>query len=204
MGLSALNLGNLSSPAILIFSILGDNLIRAFKMNLDVLQFRHKSMTQQIERIESVAHAIGIKGFRGESQTLLEAAGKLREIILTSDECPNIVDQQTRLYKHTLFNHDRISGSIVMLDDANKSIELSQTENRLLAVLEEKPNMIWESDELVEKVFDFDGYSIHNVHVLVGRLRRKLNDDPRNPQIIMIRRGFGYYLKDQGKIKKQA
>jgi len=74
-------------------------------------------------------------------------------------------------------------------------VPLSQAEYRLLQVLLTHPNRALTRDQLLEltqgreaKPFD------RSVDVLIGRLRRHLADDAREPELIKTVRGRGYML----------
>jgi two-component system OmpR family response regulator len=74
-------------------------------------------------------------------------------------------------------------------------VPLSQAEYRLLQVLLLHPNRALTRDQLLEltqgreaKPFD------RSIDVLIGRLRRHLGDDAREPALIKTERGRGYTL----------
>jgi two-component system OmpR family response regulator len=74
-------------------------------------------------------------------------------------------------------------------------VPLSGAEYRLLHVLVSHPNRILNRDQLLEltqgrEADPFD----RSIDVLISRLRRRLGEDPRSPQIIKTVRGEGYVL----------
>jgi two-component system, OmpR family, response regulator len=74
-------------------------------------------------------------------------------------------------------------------------INLSGAEYRLLRIFLQFPNRVMNRDQLLDltqgKTTDaFD----RSIDVLVSRLRTKLSDNSREPQIIKTMRGDGYYL----------
>ena len=74
-------------------------------------------------------------------------------------------------------------------------VPLSQAEYRLLQALLLHPNRALSRDQLLEltqgrEARPFD----RSVDVLIGRLRRHLNDDAREPALIKTVRGRGYIL----------
>lgn len=74
-----------------------------------------------------------------------------------------------------------------------REIELTSTEFELLRVLAEHPGWVYSREELLESVW---GYSYLGdsrlVDVHIANLRKKIGDDPSDPQFIRTVRGVGY------------
>jgi len=83
-----------------------------------------------------------------------------------------------------------------------REVELTTIEFDLLRVLAEHPGWVYSREELLEAVW---GYSFLGdsrlVDVHIANLRKKIGDDPPDPQFIRTVRGVGY--KFQGKQEKQ-
>ena len=75
---------------------------------------------------------------------------------------------------------------------------LSQRETRLLKVLLANPHIALTRDEIITAMdITQDGHSISDnsgraLDVLVGRLRSKIETDPKSPEILRTERGVGY------------
>jgi two-component system OmpR family response regulator len=74
-------------------------------------------------------------------------------------------------------------------------VPLSGAEYRLLRVLLDHPQRVLARDQLLElangrEAIPFD----RSIDVLVGRLRKRLRDDSREPELIKTVRGEGYVL----------
>lgn len=77
-------------------------------------------------------------------------------------------------------------------------VPLSQAEYRLLQVLLTHPNRALTRDQLLELTQGRDaGPFDRSIDVLIGRLRKHLGEDAREPQIIKTVRGRGYLLAVQ-------
>ena len=76
-------------------------------------------------------------------------------------------------------------------------VELSKKEYDLLVFFASNPGKIYSREDLLEKIWGYDGYygDIRTVDVTISRLREKIEDDPAKPQYIMTRRGMGYYFQ---------
>lgn len=76
-----------------------------------------------------------------------------------------------------------------------REIRLPNREFELLRFLAENPNIVFSKEELFEKIWGFDYISdAATVSVHINRLREKIEDDARNPQIIETVEGAGYRL----------
>ncbi len=78
-----------------------------------------------------------------------------------------------------------------------KELKLPNREFELLRFLAGNPNIVFSKEELFEKIWGFDYISdAATVSVHINRLREKIEDDPRNPQIIETVWGAGYRLNN--------
>jgi DNA-binding response OmpR family regulator len=76
-----------------------------------------------------------------------------------------------------------------------KPVELTRLELRLLCRLADPPGRVFSREELLEQVWGYDYFGDSRlVDVHVGRLRRKVEADPREPRIVVTERGRGYRL----------
>ncbi len=90
----------------------------------------------------------------------------------------------------------------LVLDDAAKrvllrgrEVELSPREYELLRLLASAPGRVFSDREILEAVWKGQGFATaKDVKQYIYLLRRKLEQDPRNPELILTVRGFGYKL----------
>ncbi|HZD56182.1 MAG TPA: response regulator transcription factor [Anaerolineales bacterium] len=74
-------------------------------------------------------------------------------------------------------------------------VHLSPTEFRLLAALAEQPGHPLSPSELLVQVWGSQyADDVENVKRYIHYLRKKLEDDVKQPRLILTERGFGYYL----------
>ncbi|PZO87398.1 MAG: DNA-binding response regulator [Micavibrio aeruginosavorus] len=80
-----------------------------------------------------------------------------------------------------------------LFDKNNVSADLTTGEYRLLEALVDASNKVLSRERLFEitREGDYDTFD-RAVDIQVGRLRKKLNDDPKDPQYIKTVRGIGY------------
>jgi DNA-binding response OmpR family regulator len=74
-------------------------------------------------------------------------------------------------------------------------IDLTGTEFRLVSYLANNTDRILTTDQILRAVWgeEYRGES-HLLHVNIGRLRQKLEEDARNPRYILTRPGIGYMM----------
>jgi two-component system, OmpR family, response regulator len=78
---------------------------------------------------------------------------------------------------------------------SGREVALSAGEYDLLATFVNHPNQVLSRDRLLELMYHREaGPFDRSIDVQVGRLRRKLDDDPQQPAIIKTVRGAGYVL----------
>ena len=72
-------------------------------------------------------------------------------------------------------------------------IDLFTKEKMLLFHLAQHPNQVFNAEQLFDLIWGMDSDAeLKTVLVNVSTLRRKIEDDPKNPQYIVTVRGFGY------------
>lgn len=76
-----------------------------------------------------------------------------------------------------------------------KEVKLTNREFELLLFLAQNPNIVFTREELFEKIWGYDYVSdAATVSVHINRLRIKLEDDPKNPEMIETIWGAGYRM----------
>lgn len=73
------------------------------------------------------------------------------------------------------------------------SVSLTSYEFELLAAMAQRPSRVLSRDQIMDLIAHRDWQPLdRSIDVLVGKLRRKLNDNPHNPYLIKTVRGVGY------------
>jgi len=80
---------------------------------------------------------------------------------------------------------------------AGEVIKLTSTEYKLLQYLAERCGKVVARDVLLDHISgcSWDGYTSRAVDVYIGRIRRKLGDDPVHPRYLVTVPGIGYKLQ---------
>lgn len=95
--------------------------------------------------------------------------------------------------KFDVWQLDRNTQTLISLD--NIVTALSKREYDLLMTFIENPKRILSRDKLMDKVYgkNLDPLD-RSIDVLIGRLRKKIEQDPKNPKLLKTLRGNGYQL----------
>lgn len=98
-------------------------------------------------------------------------------------------------------NEEKISLGKVIFDKSkgiliknNDEIPLTATQFKILAYLADNMNMIVSIDRILENIWE-DSYGYENTLIThIYRIREKLEDNPREPKILITIKGLGYKL----------
>lgn len=79
-----------------------------------------------------------------------------------------------------------------------KVINLTLREFEVLKFLAQQPGQVVTRESLLEKVWGYEYYGdIRTVDVTVRRIRERIEKDTSNPQILITKRGIGYYIPNK-------
>jgi two-component system, OmpR family, response regulator MtrA len=73
-------------------------------------------------------------------------------------------------------------------------VRLSPTEFKILARLMQDAGRVVSRDDLVQTIWGYDGFSSNLLEIHVGKIRRKIETDPRRPLRLITVRAFGYKI----------
>ena len=98
--------------------------------------------------------------------------------------------------------NDQIQISDMMIQERSRSVhkagqevELTLKEYELLVLLAKHPGQVYSREDLLTHIWGYDYLGeTRTVDVHIRQLRRKLEDDDSNPQIIKTVRGIGYKI----------
>ena len=102
-------------------------------------------------------------------------------------------------------SHILSSGDIVMDTDlikvwkAQQEMECSVTEFKILKYFLENKNQVLTQDQILEAVWDREGKFVNpnTLQVNIGRLRKKIEEDPSRPRFIKTIHGIGYIWEER-------
>ncbi|MFH1158458.1 MAG: response regulator transcription factor [Pseudomonadota bacterium] len=87
-----------------------------------------------------------------------------------------------------------------LFDAKGKTAELTSGEFKLLEALVSTPNRVLSREHLFEltRPGDFDSFD-RAIDIQIGRIRKKINDDPRSPALLKTIRSVGYMFCGESK-----
>jgi two-component system alkaline phosphatase synthesis response regulator PhoP len=95
------------------------------------------------------------------------------------------------------FQHIRIDADARRVWKDDQPVELTTLEFDLLHALAEYPGRVLSREQLLERVWGHDFYGEDRVvDVHLGHIRKKIETDPANPELIVTVRGVGYRFED--------
>ena len=100
--------------------------------------------------------------------------------------------QALRVYRFVGF--ELRSGTRKLISPAGHEVELTGGEFSLLVAFLNSPKQILSRDQLLEGSRLYDDVYDRSIDVQILRLRRKIEANPSEPQLIRTERGAGYYL----------
>ncbi len=125
-----------------------------------------------------------------------ELSARIKAVLRRAEEMPAGVanesnEQQADKIKFGPWILDR--AQFQMFDEKGASADLTTGEYKLLEALASQPNKVLSRERLFEltRASDYDSFD-RAVDIQIGRLRKKLGDDPKDPQYIKTVRGAGY------------
>lgn len=98
-------------------------------------------------------------------------------------------------------SEERAFGDLLIREDAGEvtlagsPVALTRTEFRLLCVLADHAGKVMSRGQLLRLVWGYEHGDERVVDVHVGRLRRKIEHDPAEPERLLTVRGLGYKLR---------
>ena len=86
-----------------------------------------------------------------------------------------------------------IDGQSYTVKKEERLLDLTPTEFKVLYALASYPGRVFTREELVEKAlgYQFEGYE-RSIDAHIKNVRRKIEDDPKNPSLILTIYGVGY------------
>lgn len=106
----------------------------------------------------------------------------------------NAVNAPDREYRDTALLVDFSRHQVYL---RGKPVGLSPQEFRLLTTLIGEPGIVFSNDRLLDLCWGVGEGGPESVRVYIGYLRKKLEDDPRDPKLIETVREFGYRYRRQ-------
>ena len=97
-----------------------------------------------------------------------------------------------------IFRHVRVNPAAHQAWKDDRPLDLTSIEFNILYALARHRGQVLSREQLIEQVWGYDYYGDERVvDVHMGRLRKKIEDDPENPRLLVTVRGAGYRFEDE-------
>lgn len=160
------------------------------RSNLPILMLTARGA--EIDRI--VGLEMGADDYLAKPFNPRELLARIRSILRRAQALPaNLVPEEVSAFRFVGWTLEVASRNVVAPDGL--VVPLSGAEFRLLRVLLEHPHRVLSRDQLLELTNGRESILFdRSIDVLVGRLRKRLRDDGKEPVLIKTVRGEGYVL----------
>lgn len=123
---------------------------------------------------------------------------RLRELLSRIKSVMRRYDSQVKTEKIITINNLEINTQQGTVYKSGEEVHLTALEYRLLLTFANHTGQVLSRSQLLEQIWDVAGDFVNDntLTVYIKRLREKLEDDPKNPQLIQTVRGLGYKVGD--------
>jgi DNA-binding response OmpR family regulator len=110
---------------------------------------------------------------------------------------PALNDTADALARPLVYKHIEIDPARRRVRVATRDVELTFNEFELLRLLLSRPGIVFSREALLRKVWKDDTFvTVRSVDTLVKRIRKKIEEDPANPAVVVTVWGAGYKAAD--------
>jgi two-component system alkaline phosphatase synthesis response regulator PhoP len=193
-GTSALKAARAFAPDLIVLDIMlpgmdGIEVLRRLRQESNVYVLMLTAKAEETDRI--VGLSVGADDYLAKPFSPRELVARVKTILRR--------DRGTGISSPALtFRRLRIDPGARQAWKDNQPIELTPIEFDLLHALARHRGRVLSREQLIEHVWGNDYYGDDRVaDVHIGRIRKKIEDDPANPTIIVTARGAGYRFEDE-------
>lgn len=192
-GQTALRTFSQERPDLVVLDIMlpgldGLEVLQQIRRNSDAYVILLTARTEEIDRI--IGLSMGADDYVVKPFSPRELVARIRAVLRRSR-----TPSPTRYLQFPSLRIDQ-AGRRLWIND--REIELTQIEFDLLLSLARHHGQVLSRRQLMDMVWGTDSYVDERiVDVHIGKLRRKLGDDPSDPKLISTVRGIGYRFEEQ-------
>lgn len=167
----------------------GLTLLRELRMHSDVPVIVVSARTEDVDHI--VALEIGADDYLNKPVNLRELLVRAKNILRRVDS-PTVTEQEKDdIQSFNGWVLDRAARTLTAPDDT--PVHLTRGEFDILSFMAQRPGRVLQRDQLLDSQAsrEWQPYD-RSVDVLIGRIRNKIEPDPKMPTLIHTVRGVGY------------
>jgi len=186
-----------TEPALIVLDLMlpgedGLALCREVRAQSDIPIIMLTARGEEVDRI--VGLEMGADDYLSKPFSPRELVARIKSILRRTRALPsNLKPDNARMLHFAGWTLDVSTRNLV--SPAGVTIALSGTDYKLLRIFLDHPNRVLTRDQLIDMTQSRDaGPFDRSIDLQVSRLRRRLNDNPKEPSIIKTARGEGYVL----------
>ncbi|NQU57591.1 MAG: response regulator transcription factor [Rhodospirillales bacterium] len=167
----------------------GLDLIRTFKQQSDVAIIIVSGLGEPIDKI--IGLEVGADDYMGKPFELRELLARVRSVIRRAQGGDREKSSETRVLLFDGWKCDLLSRCLSA--PGGTEVALTSGEFDLLRVLLENSNRVLDRDQLLEHTHQANTPAFdRSIDVQIGRIRKKIEENPQKPQFIKTIRNAGY------------
>lgn len=165
-------------------------------LNIPILMLTAKD--EEIDKILGLE--LGADDYVTKPFSVRELMARIKANLRKADVTANMVMTPEPVQPEIVTNKIKVGALTLDLDKFevrvyDQVMDLTLREFEVLKYLASQPGQVVTRETLLEKVWGYEYYGdIRTVDVTVRRIREKIETDTSNPQILITKRGVGYYI----------
>ena len=194
-----------SAPDLIVLDLMlpGDDglvLCREVRAKSDVPIIMLTARTEEIDRV--VGLEMGADDYLAKPFSPRELLARIKSILRRSRALPlNLRPDDARAITFAGWRLEIATRTLISPEGV--AVPLSGTDFRLLRIFLDHPNRVLNRDQLIDMTQAREaGPFDRSIDLQVSRLRKRLNDNPKEPAIIKTSRGEGYVLAAEVMLEK--
>jgi len=170
----------------------GLTLCREVRAQSDIPIIMLTARGEEVDRI--VGLEMGADDYLSKPFSPRELVARIKSILRRTRSLPsNLKPDQAKNLRFAGWTLDIATRNLISPEGV--TVSLSGTDYKLLRIFLDHPNRVLNRDQLIDMTQSRDaGPFDRSIDLQVSRLRRRLNDNPKEPAIIKTARGEGYVL----------
>lgn len=206
-GVSAIEIALEKKPSLVLLDIMlpkldGLSVCKRIKHSLNIPILMLTAKDEEIDKILGLE--LGADDYITKPFSVRELMARIKANLRKVDATSNMVMSSEPIQQEVTTNKIKIGALTLDLDKFEVKVydqvmDLTLREFEVLKYLASQPGQVVTRETLLEKVWGYEYYGdIRTVDVTVRRIREKIETDTSNPQILITKRGVGYYIATEG------
>ena len=201
-GVSAVNIALEQKPDLILLDIMlpkldGLSVCKRIKNSLNVPIIMLTAKDSEIDKILGLE--LGADDYITKPFSVRELVARvkanLRKVDAANIKIPNELEQDKKKENKITVGDLELDLDKFEVKVRGEIIDLTLREFEVLKFLASEPGQVVTRETLLEKVWGYEYYGdIRTVDVTVRRIREKIEKDTSTPQILITKRGVGYYI----------